>query len=281
MDIQVVSSSETDSGYHADILLDNQIEGIDFSITEKENFKQTLKKKIMDTISRKNLLKFGIMTGEIPIPIESCDGTVAIPAIDLSQINKRKKAFPENDRGKISWIHVSTVQIIIKSTFMKGIDSPLDLVLEDSRISDPNLAIIAKGNCNLKHGKVKFDVNLQIGLSLKDKDLNRSILVGYSLRNPRLMKEGNHPFSISYKINYALSNSHHSIEFRNKDKIFIDELFEPVVQLESPILLRVEGNNRLLENSSRGYFSHVNPPKELQSSLDHISEKLEILNKKI
>jgi hypothetical protein len=43
---------------------------------------------------------------------------------------------------------------------MKGIDSPLEIILEDSRILDRRQSIIAQGKCNLKYGKIKFDINL-------------------------------------------------------------------------------------------------------------------------
>ena len=42
---------------------------------------------------------------------------------------------------------------------MKGIDSPLEIVLEDSRILDKRQATIAQVKCNLKYGKIKFDIN--------------------------------------------------------------------------------------------------------------------------
>jgi hypothetical protein len=53
---------------------------------------------------------------------------------------------------------------------MKGIDSPLEIILEDFRIVDRRQSIIAQGKYNLKYGKIKIDTNLQMGLSLKDKD---------------------------------------------------------------------------------------------------------------
>jgi hypothetical protein len=46
----------------------------------------------------------------------------------------------------------------------------------DSRIQNKEQAIFAQGKCNLKHEKMKFDINLQIELSLRDKDLDRSIV---------------------------------------------------------------------------------------------------------
>ena len=36
---------------------------------------------------------------------------------------------------------------------------------------------------------IKFDINLQMGLSLKDKDLDRSIVFHYKLENSNFMKK--------------------------------------------------------------------------------------------
>lgn len=277
MAMKEITLVETNQEYCLDSMLDTQIEKVDFSIKENENFKQSLRRKWINSLSRNNILKYGIMMGEVPVPIEKADGKIAIPIINKSQIDKRKKAFPEQDRSKINWIHISTIQIIIKSTFMKGIDAPLSLHLEDSRINNPKVATIAQGKCNLKYGKVKFDVNLQMGMSLKDNDLDRSILFGYQLGNPTLMKKGNHPFSVSYKINYALSNSHHSVEFKNKEKIYIDELFEPILELESPVkFTAIERCNSMIL-PRRSYFSEF----EYDQSIKELSDKVDQLVNRI
>jgi hypothetical protein len=128
---------------------------------------------------------------------------------------------------------------------MKGIDSELELCIEDARLNK-KYSTIARGSGNLKFGKIKFDINLQIGLSLKDTDLNRSIVVHYRLKDQSLMRTGNYPFTICYRINYALSNSHHSIEFSGKEKIQIDELFASFLKLESPILKPLERSKSIM-----------------------------------
>jgi hypothetical protein len=109
-----------------------------------------------------------------------------------------------------------------------------------------NKSLITKGEGNLKYGKLKFDINLQIGLSLKDIDLNRSIVIHYRLKDQDLMRSGNHPFTVCYKMNYALSNSHHSIEFSGKEKIQIDELFASFLKLESPIQKSLEKSKSIM-----------------------------------
>ena len=261
-----VSYFEGTSSYHADSIIDNKIEEADLSLTAEENFKRKFS-KLKEFLSRKNILKFGIMVGEEAIPIETTNGKIVISTIDKQQIDKRLGKFSENERKKIGYIHISTIQILIKSTFMKGIDSPLEIALEDSRIRNKKQAVIAKGNCNLKYGKIKFDINLQMGLSLKDIDLNKSIVFHYKLKDSTFMKEGNHPFTIYYRINYALSNSHHSIEFIGKDTIHIDELFTPLITLETPIFKNITRNSFSLIEAEKNMFEETEKPLFRSQSL--------------
>jgi hypothetical protein len=300
-----ISLFENKSSCFADGILDHKLEDADLSLTAEENFKRKFN-KFKEFFSRKNILKFGIMTGEEAIPIDSTYGNIVVSTIDRTQIRRRIENLSEKERTKIGYIHISTIQILIKSTFMKGIDSPLEIILEDSRIVDRRQSIIAQGKCNLKYGKIKFDINLQMGLSLKDKDLDRSIIFNYKLEDSKFMKKGNHPFTICYRINYALSNSHHSIEFTGKDVIHIDELFTPIVTLESPIfktLARkscslIEDDKNMFEETDkkpliRSQSLRVAPPKrdfeiseqkelhKLQSSVAGLSLQLEKLDKRI
>ena len=112
----------------------------------------------------------------------------------------------KKDRSKIAYIHISTIQVILKSTFM-GCNTPIELELRDDRIINKEESIIAKGKGNLAEGKIKFDVNIQMGLSLKDKDLNKSISIKYELLRRTFMNKGIHPFTVIYQINYADSIS--------------------------------------------------------------------------
>jgi hypothetical protein len=120
------------------------------------------------------------------------------------------------------------------------------------------------------------------------------------------MKKGNYPFTICYRINYVLSNSHHNIEFIGKDTIHIDDLFTPVVTLKSPIFKNparnscslIEVDKNLFEETEertlfRSQGLRVAPPKrdfeiseqkelhKLQSSVAGLSLQLEKLDKRI
>ena len=58
-----VSYFEGTSSYHADSIIDNKIEEADLSLTAEEKFKRKFS-KLKEFLSRKNILKFGIMVGE-------------------------------------------------------------------------------------------------------------------------------------------------------------------------------------------------------------------------
>jgi hypothetical protein len=127
---------ENSSGFMADVLIDH-IEKVDFTLKPEENFKQkSIFSLIKEKLSRENILKYGMMIGEVPIPMESTDGSVVISMIDEEQINERLKHLSLEKRQKIGYIHISTIQIIIKSTFMKGINSELELLIEDAKFTN-------------------------------------------------------------------------------------------------------------------------------------------------
>lgn len=70
---------------------------------------------------------------------------------------------------KISHIHIGTIQIIVRSTFKRNIDSPIRLVVTDNRIQDENDKIIGIVCSNLKHSVVKFNVVCQYDISFTTK----------------------------------------------------------------------------------------------------------------
>ncbi|CAN1122031.1 hypothetical protein LINPERPRIM_LOCUS2544 [Linum perenne] len=66
------------------------------------------------------------------------------------------------------------------------------------------------------------------------------------------MKENSKPFSVTYQINYALTNSHHSLTFRDKEVITIEDLFKPIIRLETPLkIVKVEPSRRSIQQDPR------------------------------
>ncbi|CAN1129740.1 hypothetical protein LINPERPRIM_LOCUS17623 [Linum perenne] len=114
----------------------------------------------------------------------------------------------------------------------------MKLEIRDDRIIDQEKSIIAKGSGNLNCGIIKFDINLQQGLSLTDENLDSSIVIKYELKREDLMKENSKPFSVTYQINYALTNS--------------QDLFKPIIHLEAPLkIVKAEPSRRSIQQDPR------------------------------
>ncbi|CAN1185532.1 hypothetical protein LINPERHAP2_LOCUS37608 [Linum perenne] len=180
------------------------------------------------------------MIEEVAIPFNQAK---LVQIINKEQIRKRLSKVKTEERAKIAYIHINTIQFIIKSTMKLGINAPIELEIRDDRILDQDESIIAKGSGNLNCGIIKFDINLQQGLSLTDENLDSSIIIKYELKRNDL---------ITYQINYALTNSHHSLTFKDKDVITIEDLFKPIVHLEAPLkVVKAEPNRRSIRQDPR------------------------------
>ncbi|CAN1787092.1 hypothetical protein LINPERHAP1_LOCUS17493 [Linum perenne] len=133
-----------------------------------------------------------------------------------------------------------------------GINAPIELEIRDDRIIDQEESIIAKGSGNLNCGIIKFDINLQQRLSLTDENLDSSIVIKYEIKREDLMKENSKPFSVTYQLNYALTNSHHSLTFKDKEVITIEDLFKPIIHLETPLkVVKAEPSRRSIQQDPR------------------------------
>ncbi|KAL0373533.1 UNVERIFIED_CONTAM: movement protein [Sesamum radiatum] len=79
---------------------------------------------------------------------------------------------------------------------------------------------------NLYAGKLMFDIHPKIAYNLADQDFSRVLTLHQDFKRKDLMKEGNIPYSITYRIAYALSNTHHSNLFLRKEYIEIPRIFK-------------------------------------------------------
>ncbi|CAN1781794.1 hypothetical protein LINPERHAP1_LOCUS15566 [Linum perenne] len=243
---------QEEDNYFLDGLIDVKKikERTNFTLSETQNF--VTKSFLSKLFNRDNIIKYGKMIGEVAIPFNQANGNFLVQIINKEQIGKRLSKLKIEKRKKIAYIHISTIQIIIKSTMKLGINAPIELEIRDDRLLDQDESIIAKGLGNLSCGIIKFDINLQQGLSLSDENLDSSIVIKYELKREDLMKENSKPFSVTYQINYALINSHHSLTFRDKEVITIEDLFKPIIQLETPIkIVKAEPSRRSIQQDPR------------------------------
>nr|QXP00717.1 putative cell to cell movement protein [Blueberry red ringspot virus] len=258
----IIQSNETNDYYGVDV----QLERSKLKQIAKEG-KLTLKsgqgiksEGFLPSITRKNILYLGKFTSEQPLEISTAVGQEALSLVNGKQIADRIAKMKQSDKEKIQYIHLSTIQILVKSTYasidriakMKqsdkekiqyihlstiqilvkstyaSIDTPMDIIVIDNRIISKNkkeqvLGII-KGN--LKYGVIKFDVSLHFAIPLVTKNLSQSIGILYKFHRQDLMEKGDYPLSITYSVGYALSNSHHSVDYIDQEIIHIDDLFK-------------------------------------------------------
>ncbi|KAL0458593.1 UNVERIFIED_CONTAM: movement protein [Sesamum latifolium] len=87
--------------------------------------------------------------------------------------------------------------------------------------------------------KLMFDIHPRIAYNLADQDFSRVLTLHRDFKRKDLMKEGNRPYSITYRIAYALFNTHHSDLFLRKEYIEIPKIFKEFAK--QPVIGRYEG----------------------------------------
>ncbi|KAL0291597.1 UNVERIFIED_CONTAM: movement protein [Sesamum calycinum] len=112
----------------------------------------------------------------------------------------------------------------------------MDSELEESLI--PKEEILEELS-NLYAGKLMFDIHPRIAYNLADQDFSRVLTLHQDFKRKDLMKEGNRPYSITYRIAYALSNTHHSDLFLRKEYIEIPRIFKEFAKVMAPDPIRI------------------------------------------
>ncbi|KAL0355195.1 UNVERIFIED_CONTAM: putative enzymatic polyprotein [Sesamum radiatum] len=87
--------------------------------------------------------------------------------------------------------------------------------------------------------KLIFDIHPRIAYNLADQDFSRVLTLHQDFKRKDLMKEGNRPYSITYRIAYALSNTHHSDLFLRKEYIEIPRIFKEFAKVMTPDPIRI------------------------------------------
>ncbi|KAK4391423.1 movement protein [Sesamum angolense] len=92
---------------------------------------------------------------------------------------------------------------------------------------------------NLYAGKLIFDIHPKIAYNLADQDFSGVLTLHQDFKRKDLMKEGNRPYSITYRIAYALSNTYYSDLFLRKEYIEIPRIFEEFAKVMAPDPVRI------------------------------------------
>ncbi|KAL0295920.1 UNVERIFIED_CONTAM: movement protein [Sesamum radiatum] len=190
---------------------------------------------------RKHHIIYKVSSGEFAIPMEFTGNVMEMQLIPQEEILEELSRLREEIAVTMKWIHIGTIEVVIKATFKEGIDSEIHLSIMDRRINNLRDGCLGTMIGNLYAGKLMFDIHPKIAYNLADQDFSRVLTLHQDFKRKDLMKEGNRPYSITYRIAYALSNTHHSDLFLRKEYIEI-----PRISRNSPRIIGYKGKEKEL-----------------------------------
>ncbi|XP_057791318.1 uncharacterized protein LOC131008459 [Salvia miltiorrhiza] len=134
----------------------------------------------------------------------------------------------------MKWIHIGAIQLVIKSALYPGTDTPIDIAICDKRITNAKDSVLGAFAGNLYAKQIIAELYPQIAYNLQDAAFSRTLTLYQDYKRKELMTGGNRPYSITYQVSYALSNSHHTNLFLGKDFIEIPEICKEVAKAIGP-----------------------------------------------
>ncbi|KAL0342391.1 UNVERIFIED_CONTAM: movement protein [Sesamum calycinum] len=187
----------------------------------------------------KHHIIYRVSSGEFAIPMEFTGNVMEMQLIPKEEILEELSRLREEIAVTMKWIHIGTIEVVIKATFKEGIDSEIHLSIMDRRINNLRDGCLGTMIGNLYAGKLMFDIHPRIAYNLADQDFSRVLTLHQDFKRKDLMKEGNRPYSITYRISYALSNTHHSDLFLRKEYIEIPRIFKEFAKVMAPDPIRI------------------------------------------
>ncbi|XP_076928491.1 uncharacterized protein LOC143592466 [Bidens hawaiensis] len=106
------------------------------------------------------------------------------------------------------------------------------MALVDNRIINRQDALLGAIQGNLAYGKFMFTVYPKFALHRDSKDFDKTLSFIHQCERTDLMEPGNKVFTINYLISYALTNSTHSIEYKENENITIEDVFSEIGTVE-------------------------------------------------
>ncbi|KAL2237550.1 UNVERIFIED_CONTAM: movement protein [Sesamum indicum] len=188
---------------------------------------------------KKHHIIYKVSSGEFAIPMELTGNVMKMQFIRKEEILEELSKLREELAITMKWIHIGTIEVVIKATFKEGIDSEIHLSIMDRRINNLRDGCLGTMIRNLYAGKLMFDIHPRIAYNLTDQDFSRVLTLHQDFKTKDLIEEGNRPDSITYRIAYALSNTHHSDLFIRKEYIEIPRFFKEFAKVMTPDPIKI------------------------------------------
>lgn len=227
-----ITFSENEKGFQANFLIKQEI------LSKIRSSKLDLRKEkifnipLLNHFKRKNSIFYYVSTKEMHVDIKDTTGLVYLPLITREEINKNLLKIDPKIRSTLSVVHLGAIKILLKAEFQEGINSPIKMALIDNRINDRKDCILGAARGNLAYQKFMFTVYPKFGFSLDTQNIDQILSFVHDFERHNLMNPGDKVFSITYVVAYALTNSHHSIDYRKNEYIEIDDVFSKIGSIE-------------------------------------------------
>ncbi|AAW56085.1 cell-to-cell transport protein [Horseradish latent virus] len=244
-----VFSKEDSSGYSAELMVNNDllktISKTKLTLEKEKVFRMTnpLTSMVKSLCQRKNHIFYCVTTKELSIDICESSGKVYLPLLTNEEINGRLTKVDPRIRQTLSIVHIGAVKILLKAQFRNGINSPVKLALIDDRINDRKDCLLGAARGNLNYGKFMFTVYPKFGVSLRTKRLNQTLSFIHEFERNNLMNKGDKVMTITYLVAYALTNSHHSIDYKSSSNIELEDVFQEIGNVEQSEFCIIENED--------------------------------------
>ena len=143
--------------------------------------------------------KLDFLKNNYVIKTEERDITLSEPfqTIHLFAEKSLKKLREKN----FNYIHIGLIQVGIKPLTKEGLDTSILAVLRDGRFIAFDYSLLSSIESSLCKGPISFDCYPHITISLKDKNVLKSMILQIKTHNYNMIK-GSVPVALIFKISY-------------------------------------------------------------------------------
>lgn len=294
--VKTIQFSESQTGFISQHLLTQdmirRIKKTKLKLSKDEVFKgvpSSVTQAIYNCTKRKNEINYFISSQEMHVELKDAQGSAMLPLITRDEISKNMGQIHEKVRPTISNLHLGAIQIAIKADFAERVNTPMTVAIFDKRFSEEfaEEGLLGAAQANLYASKFIFTVYPRFAISLEDGNLDKVLSFVYNFERANLLKEKSRVFSVTYLVAYALTNSHHSIDYRSSKYVSLEDIFTKVGKVEEKKFIPIKPPKEkwMLEV---GESSKTRPrkPSKLRRQLTkrdlgEVSRRIDILSQKL
>ncbi|KAH9727845.1 hypothetical protein KPL70_008824 [Citrus sinensis] len=205
-----------------------------------ENFDKAIDCWELPKISKEKIYKtkkLDFLKSDYIIKTEERDITLSNPfeTIQLFSEHSLKKLKEKN----FNYVHIGLIQVGIKPLTKEGLDTSILAVLRDGRFISFDDSLLSSIESSLCKGPISFDCYPNITISLKDKNILKSMILQIKTHNYNMI-EGSIPVALIFKISYkamitAFSTQHKFQSKRDETLLLQTDLSRANTVIPKPI----------------------------------------------